>query len=339
MTGGVVGGAGGCGRLRDAAAGALFVAGGLLAEVAVAERGVGDLGEAVEGLGPAAGEPAVAVGVVGAGPQRAVDGDVFAAGVAAVVEFVGGGGLAAVVGEGARILDSGAVVSYTRDNTGGLVGIRSFGSPYYYLFDVLGSVVAITDATGAVTNRYSYDPFGVTTETKFGTANLFNPWRYASGYQDTSTGLYKFGARYYDPNLGRWTQTDPAGAGHPYLYAAGNPVNFVDPSGLVDVAGIDIDKFGAAVSAAFALAGILFPAYKVPAFIADSAIDVVTTLFGGGSGECKATKIAFSLVTNVVTQLGGNAIDAALETVGEKTTGALIDVIGNAAVGALGLDC
>lgn len=46
-------------------------------------------------------------------------------------------------------------------------------------------------------------------------------------------GLYKMGARYYQPELGRWTQQDPSGAeANVYLYVGGNPVNFVDPSGV-----------------------------------------------------------------------------------------------------------
>lgn len=73
----------------------------------------------------------------------------------------------------------------------------------YYLFDGLGSVVAVTNANGGVTNSYAYDPYGVTTETKAALTNVFNPWRYAGEYQDTSTGLYKIGARYYQPDLGR----------------------------------------------------------------------------------------------------------------------------------------
>jgi RHS repeat-associated protein len=36
-----------------------------------------------------------------------------------------------------------------------------------------------------------------------------NPFRYAGGYFDADTRLTKFGARYYDPNVGRWTHQDP----------------------------------------------------------------------------------------------------------------------------------
>ena len=41
------------------------------------------------------------------------------------------------------------------------------------------------------------------------------------------------GARYYDPRIGRFTQPDPSGQEtNPYLYAAGDPVNQIDPTGL-----------------------------------------------------------------------------------------------------------
>lgn len=54
----------------------------------------------------------------------------------------------------------------------------------------------------------------------------------AGGYRD-ETGLTKFGTRYYDPSVGRWTQRDPSGQdANSYAYVACNPVNAVDPSGL-----------------------------------------------------------------------------------------------------------
>ncbi|MYW05946.1 RHS repeat-associated core domain-containing protein, partial [Streptomyces sp. SID3343] len=58
-----------------------------------------------------------------------------------------------------------------------------------------------------------------------------NPLRYTSTYLDP-TGLYKTGARYYDPSVGRFTQTDPAGKeANGYAYAAGDPINRADPTG------------------------------------------------------------------------------------------------------------
>jgi RHS repeat-associated protein len=69
-----------------------------------------------------------------------------------------------------------------------------------------------------------------------------NPWQFASGYFDATTGLYKFGTRYYSPTLGRWTQQDPVGgsigqvgSGNAYVYAGDAPVMQTDPSGRLNI--------------------------------------------------------------------------------------------------------
>lgn len=104
--------------------------------------------------------------------------------------------------------------------------------------DGLGSVVALTDSSGAVVNTYSYDPYG---NTKSSTGTVANPWRFGGSYgayHDADTGLYKIGARYYSPKLGRWTQQDPLVHLYDpvqlnrYAYAGCNPSNVIDPSGL-----------------------------------------------------------------------------------------------------------
>ena len=87
----------------------------------------------------------------------------------------------------------------------------------------------MVDTGGVVVARYAYDPYGQSV-VKSGPAAEGNPWRYTAGYWDAGVGLYKLGARYYDPARGRFTQVDPLGGG--YVYASDNPVNFVDPSGL-----------------------------------------------------------------------------------------------------------
>jgi len=65
-----------------------------------------------------------------------------------------------------------------------------------------------------------------------------------SGFYDSTTGLYKFGIRYYDPTLGRWTQQDPLGGslfdpstGNRYIYADDDPTNLTDPHGSISVSG------------------------------------------------------------------------------------------------------
>lgn len=61
---------------------------------------------------------------------------------------------------------------------------------------------------------------------------------YAGGLTDGSTALVRFGARDYDPTVGRWTDRDPGGLtehGSPYLYCSGSPIDRSDPDGHIPV--------------------------------------------------------------------------------------------------------
>jgi RHS repeat-associated protein len=142
------------------------------------------------------------------------------------------------LGLGVADNSSSGVTYYTRDPSGNLISQRTPSGTHYYVLDALGSVVALTDATGAVVGRYSYEPYGKPTFSGSKTSDF----QFASGYYDAATKLVKFGARYYDPALGRWTQQDPlAGSlGNPktlnrYAYVGCNPINETDPSGYCNV--------------------------------------------------------------------------------------------------------
>jgi RHS repeat-associated protein len=108
------------------------------------------------------------------------------------------------------------------------------GSTYRIITDHLGSVRLVVDtANGAVVQRMDYDAFGtVMLDTNPG----FQPFGFAGGLWDVATGLVRFGARDYDPAVGRWTAEDPMGfAGRAwkiYAYVGHNPVNLSDPAGL-----------------------------------------------------------------------------------------------------------
>ncbi|WP_376767086.1 RHS repeat-associated core domain-containing protein [Streptomyces bohaiensis] len=102
---------------------------------------------------------------------------------------------------------------------------------HYFVTDAIGSVVAVVDEARSQVNAYSYSPRGVT-RSAHTTEEVDQPYRFAGGYQD-DTGLYHLSARYYDPRIGRFTQPDPSGQEeNPYLYAEGDPVNRIDPTGL-----------------------------------------------------------------------------------------------------------
>jgi RHS repeat-associated protein len=69
---------------------------------------------------------------------------------------------------------------------------------------------------------------------KSSTGSISNPFQYAGQYTDTESGLQYLRARYYDPNTQQFLTVDPLvdETGQPYGYAADNPMNVVDPSGL-----------------------------------------------------------------------------------------------------------
>ena len=108
------------------------------------------------------------------------------------------------------------------------------GHTFRFVLDNRGSVRAVLDAaTGAVMQRLEYDAYGrVLSET--GTVG-FQPFGFAGGLWDRDSGLVHFGAREYDPEVGRFLSKDPvgfdSGASNLYAYAADDPVSFVDPSG------------------------------------------------------------------------------------------------------------
>ncbi|MFE2267494.1 RHS repeat-associated core domain-containing protein [Streptomyces griseosporeus] len=125
---------------------------------------------------------------------------------------------------------NGVDTGFIREPAGTLNSMTSGGKSYYYLTDATGNVLGLVDDTGKRTHTYAYGPTGLPRTTP--TEAVPQPFRYTGAYLDP-TGLYKMGARYYGPSLGRFTQPDPSGQEtNPYLYAAGDPVNNVDPEGL-----------------------------------------------------------------------------------------------------------
>lgn len=123
---------------------------------------------------------------------------------------------------------------YRRDSDGGLASERlPSGAIYYYTFDGLGSVAALTDSGGTAQDTYSYEPYGTTSVS----GTVPNPWRFTAAYFDSGTLTYKMGMRYYNSALLRWTQQDPEpGPTDPatenaYSYVGDDPVNRIDPTG------------------------------------------------------------------------------------------------------------
>ena len=120
-------------------------------------------------------------------------------------------------------------VTFVREPGGGLVSMRQDGQSYHYIFDGRGSVVGLTDSSGALVNTYIYEPYG---RRAHATGTLFNPFQYDAGYSIDGAGtLYKFGTRFYDANSANWTQVDPLPNQPRYAFVSGDPINHSDPTG------------------------------------------------------------------------------------------------------------
>ncbi|MFE9743102.1 RHS repeat-associated core domain-containing protein [Streptomyces sp. NPDC006477] len=131
---------------------------------------------------------------------------------------------------------AGADTGFIREPTGTLNSVRNGGKSSYYLTDATGNVLGLVDEAGKRTHTYAYTAYG--TNYSAPVESFPQPYRYAGAYLDP-TGLYKMGARYYDPNLARFTQPDPSGQEtNPYLYAGGDPINHTDPTGLSFLSGV-----------------------------------------------------------------------------------------------------
>ncbi|MFH1776990.1 MAG: RHS repeat-associated core domain-containing protein [Candidatus Omnitrophota bacterium] len=129
-----------------------------------------------------------------------------------------------------------SLTTYTRipgapGGIGGLISSSDVSSTIYYHCSHLGNVEQITDSAGAVIQTYEYDAFGnIVNES----GSLNNDHQYKTKEYSPNTGLIYFGARYYNPVIGRFITPDPLGmvdGPNMYLYCGNDPVNSVDPYG------------------------------------------------------------------------------------------------------------
>ena len=112
----------------------------------------------------------------------------------------------------------------------GIIYADQSGTISYYQKDAHGDTTALTDAAGIITKNYLYDAFG-NEQTQDSTD--INPFRYAGEYYDAESGNIYLRNRYYDASTGRFISEDPIQDGvNWYVYCGGNPVNYLDISGL-----------------------------------------------------------------------------------------------------------
>ena len=138
---------------------------------------------------------------------------------------------------------NGKTLCFFYDQQGNRVGMADGNNHfYYYIYNVQGDVIALADAsTGKLAVTYTYDAWGKLVELKDTTANSVgtqNPFRYRGYYYDTETSLYYLQTRYYDPEVGRFINSDSqlnpkdgVLGFNLFVYCGNNPVSNQDPNG------------------------------------------------------------------------------------------------------------
>jgi RHS repeat-associated protein len=201
---------------------------------------------------------------------------------------------------------------------------------YYYFGDHLGSSSVLTDRAGDEVQRYGYGAFG--TETYQNNTSAFEVSnRYTGQTLDEDTGLYYYGARYYDPELGRFIQADtivPSAANpqtlNRYAYCGNNPMKYVDPSG---------HDFGLSLLIGVVIGAALGGATSA-ATGGNIGMGVLTGAIGGLFGGLGAWAGSSAWATSTLGAVGGPLAGA---VIGGATGGAVGAAVsgGNIGMGAL----
>lgn len=206
----------------------------------------------------------------------------------------------------------------------------------YYHKDHLGSSTVVTDTSGNLVKRIGYTPYG-TESVSTGTADV--TYKFTDKEMD-NTGFYFFGARYYDPEMGRFISVDPARDGDNwYAYCNDNPVKFIDPTGkytiyrsgvgrtnLVNIKNGDLKsgtlfkvkmEFSDPLWVALGIGADLFATKKIQAAL--DANDLAQDLLIKGNVEGAITTLAKSMHEDLNNILSGQELLAALTDTAVKS--------------------
>lgn len=155
----------------------------------------------------------------------------------------------------------------------------------FLLSDQVGTLRAVADTSGNIVKRIDYDSFGNIIADSNPTFTV--PLGFAGGLHDRDTGLVRFGARDYDPAIGRWTAKDPLDFGggdtNLYGYVMNDPINFIDPSGL-DGESLLWDNLSGIGSVNNTTGNVYFGNASTGQHGTSKVVGVCPGLFGGSAG-------------------------------------------------------
>lgn len=131
----------------------------------------------------------------------------------------------------------GAITAYYIHGPRLVARIAADGTERYYLTDIIGNVLCLTDDNGEVTDRYLYDPYGIIIAREGLTTNPFT-FIGRFGVMQDNQNIYFMRARFYSSGFRRFLSKDPISGPiskpftlHKYSYAGNSPLSKIDPSG------------------------------------------------------------------------------------------------------------
>jgi RHS repeat-associated protein len=186
-----------------------------------------------------------------------------------------------------------------------MIDVTDSNAVYYYHFDGLGNIAALSDENADIVESYSYDVFGAPTiydenKTEISQSAIDNPYMFTARRADDETALYYYRARYYAFDIGRFLQTDPIGfydGLNRYTYCGNNPLNWTDPLGNITV------SVGGGGLFEFALSGQIQEGYVI-----DTSWNVgyyETTGVGSGTANVAAFGVVGITSADKISDLSG----------------------------------
>ncbi|MBC7328195.1 transglycosylase SLT domain-containing protein, partial [bacterium] len=115
----------------------------------------------------------------------------------------------------------------------GLISQRRNNASYFYHYDGLGSTKALTDVNQNIQSSYKYDAWGNILQSSGTITNLYLSVGELGYYRNGDSGMYLLTQRLYNSVIGRFTSPGPVFAVKDFLYCEDDPVNEIDPLGLV----------------------------------------------------------------------------------------------------------
>ena len=136
------------------------------------------------------------------------------------------------------------VLHFHYDSNDEIIGFTYGENDYFYVKNSMGDITGITDINGNLVASYTYDAWGKVLDEELTAIGELNPFRYRGYYYDSDIQMYYLQSRYYDPEVGRFINSDDVNfigatgseiSYNPFAYCENNPVNDSDPSGTISI--------------------------------------------------------------------------------------------------------